>query len=598
MKRYTIPFAIIICMLMFTPVRADITWTETEFDYILKNKSYFFYLPNQYGKDYNQYIIKSEPDPYSSSAEIILSEYFTNSPPPTPPPGSPVVQMQGEAKGPEGGTDPPDGLIARAYLDTVAADLNDAHGADIDLEAVSRVVRRFEVIQTEQYRVQMDLTGLPEFDVFYENEHYRAYYSVYTEVTLEQVEVVGDGLEVEVIPGFPVELDEIDRTATVVVQLDPYYSEQRGYYRIKTELKLKSRIDNFRLQGFVVGGEVNGTYQVGTLQSPFELQTAFIAGGTGDSDGDGVPDDIDNCPEISNPAQLDDDGDGVGNICDDCPDDPLKDEPGLCGCGTPDTDSDSDGTLDCLDGCPLDPEKIDPGICGCGVPDSDTDSDGDGFVDCIDAFPDDPAEWEDSDQDGIGDNADPDDDNDGMPDDWETLYGLDPLEDEDADEDPDGDGWSNLKEFMKGTDPRDPASYPMMNTAAMLATLFLLLDGEPDDGEIDCGDFMIDGCQLPAPFQLKEVIETEDPDKTYVTFSWSADSGAECIEGYSFAMNTDPNLFNNPTTFITSRALPSYRADFSLSPADTYYWAVASRCNKFTSETGDWSAVKTFVFNP
>ncbi|MCH2134096.1 MAG: hypothetical protein MK116_10140 [Phycisphaerales bacterium] len=33
-------------------------------------------------------------------------------------------------------------------------------------------------------------------------------------------------------------------------------------------------------------------------------------------------------------------------------------------------DSDTDGTFDCLDGCPDDPDKTEPGICGCGVPES------------------------------------------------------------------------------------------------------------------------------------------------------------------------------------------------------------------------------------
>ena len=44
-----------------------------------------------------------------------------------------------------------------------------------------------------------------------------------------------------------------------------------------------------------------------------------------------------------------------------------------------------------------------------------------------DAFPNDPNEWEDNDGDGIGNNADTDDDNDGMPDNWESQYGLNPL---------------------------------------------------------------------------------------------------------------------------------------------------------------------------
>jgi hypothetical protein len=35
-----------------------------------------------------------------------------------------------------------------------------------------------------------------------------------------------------------------------------------------------------------------------------------------DSDGDGIPDVDDNCPNVANPGQNDDDGDGKGNACD------------------------------------------------------------------------------------------------------------------------------------------------------------------------------------------------------------------------------------------------------------------------------------------
>jgi hypothetical protein len=44
------------------------------------------------------------------------------------------------------------------------------------------------------------------------------------------------------------------------------------------------------------------------------------------------------------------------------------------------------------------------------------DTDGDGFPDSIDHFPLDPTEWDDTDGDGIGNNADTDDDGDGVPD--------------------------------------------------------------------------------------------------------------------------------------------------------------------------------------
>jgi|GEM_PF-2788895 len=89
-----------------------------------------------------------------------------------------------------------------------------------------------------------------------------------------------------------------------------------------------------------------------------------------------------------------------------------------------------------------------------GLPNMDLDSDGDSVPDDLDWFPDDPLESEDSDLDGIGNNADLDDDGDGIPDEWEMKYDLDPLDPSDAGEDPDNDGKTNLEEFRSGSDPR------------------------------------------------------------------------------------------------------------------------------------------------
>jgi outer membrane protein OmpA-like peptidoglycan-associated protein len=79
-----------------------------------------------------------------------------------------------------------------------------------------------------------------------------------------------------------------------------------------------------------------------------------VAQGPQDTDGDGVPDDIDRCPHEPGPKENfgcpwgDRDKDGVPDNLDRCPDVPGV--PELQGC--PDVDSDKDGIPDRLDKCP------------------------------------------------------------------------------------------------------------------------------------------------------------------------------------------------------------------------------------------------------
>lgn len=57
-------------------------------------------------------------------------------------------------------------------------------------------------------------------------------------------------------------------------------------------------------------------------------------------------------PPTTGGDEPDSDGDGVPDPEDACPDDPLKIDPGRCGCGIADRDNDDDGVPDCLDQCP------------------------------------------------------------------------------------------------------------------------------------------------------------------------------------------------------------------------------------------------------
>jgi hypothetical protein len=81
-------------------------------------------------------------------------------------------------------------------------------------------------------------------------------------------------------------------------------------------------------------GEVNVSVTGITTPSPCATEG-------GDSDGDGVCDDKDNCPNVSNPDQKDSNNNGVGDVC----------EP-TAPCATEGGDSDGDGVCDDKDNCP------------------------------------------------------------------------------------------------------------------------------------------------------------------------------------------------------------------------------------------------------
>ncbi len=172
---------------------------------------------------------------------------------------------------------------------------------------------------------------------------------------------------------------------------------------------------------------VNPLWESG-MEGQFLSGQAGPIGGTGDLDGDGVPDALDNCPSVPNPDQFDadgdhrgdvcdncpavynpsqanQDGDALGDACDPCPADPSNDTDGDGVCGGVDNcpgiynpsqaDSDHDGLGDACDPCPADPSNDADGDGVCGLADncpavynpSQADTDGDGFGDACDPCP-------------------------------------------------------------------------------------------------------------------------------------------------------------------------------------------------------------------
>lgn len=145
---------------------------------------------------------------------------------------------------------------------------------------------------------------------------------------------------------------------------------------------------------------------------------------------------------IFEPSIGDRDGDGIKDDVDQCPDDPedfdgFKDEDGC-----PDPDNDNDGIPDVDDRCINVPEDRDGDHDEDGCPEGgEGDRDGDGILDSKDKCPDDPE-----DRDGFQDEdgcPDPDNDNDGIPDKMDQCPNdpedKDGFQDQDGCPDPDND---------------------------------------------------------------------------------------------------------------------------------------------------------------
>ena len=149
-----------------------------------------------------------------------------------------------------------------------------------------------------------------------------------------------------------------------------------------------------------------------------------------DLDGDGVPNNRDNCRNTPNPNQIDTDNDGIGDVCDDdrdgdgvpndrdnCPNKPNPDQnPAICS-----GDQDQDGILDDDDNCPATPNPDQKDTDSDGIGDAcDDDLDGDGIPNNTDNCPSTPnPDQKDTDKDGIGDACDPDLDGDGIPNEYD-----------------------------------------------------------------------------------------------------------------------------------------------------------------------------------
>ena len=148
-----------------------------------------------------------------------------------------------------------------------------------------------------------------------------------------------------------------------------------------------------------LSGSITGVLTDGTpigIEFGRASTASIVLAATSDPDGDGVPDGLDNCPDVPNADQTDTDGNGLGDACNDaedfdgdefaddldnCPDDPNADQ----------SDLDEDGVGDACDPFPEDPNnraaQCEEDLAACEAVPAFVDTDGDGEEDSTDACP-------------------------------------------------------------------------------------------------------------------------------------------------------------------------------------------------------------------
>ena len=293
-----------------------------------------------------------------------------------------------------------------------------------------------------------------------------------------------------------------------------------------------------------------------------------------DADGDGYGDVNDTVEDCSPPS-------GYVENHDDCDDDNAKIYPGRAEtCNG--LDDDCDGT-------------VDEGIV---MPTFYGDADGDGYgvsTDTVQAcaapegYVSNDADCDDSDagvnpgaaeilDNGIDDDCDPettdisldvDSDEDGMPDYWETTFGLSPHDGGDADDDPDGDGFTNLEEFLGVTSPKNGNEFPkrpevkeahphpgqgidagtldVPNDTAIVVWL-------KDDTGIDVSDGACSitvqaGGQTISGVLTKEVVEENDESQYWLIFQPEAEFAAGVSVEVTVNATDDKGLSMAPYTY-------------------------------------------------
>jgi outer membrane protein OmpA-like peptidoglycan-associated protein len=252
-----------------------------------------------------------------------------------------------------------------------------------------------------------------------------------------------------------------------------------------------------------------------------------------DSDGDGVPDSKDKCPDTPSGVKVDEfgcpidsDGDGVPDYLDKCPNTPKNVKVDKDGCPL---DSDGDGVPDYLDICPNTPHGVKVDDLGCPF-----DMDGDGVPDYLDKCPNTPHNIE------VDENGCPkDSDHDGVPD-----Y-LDKCPDTPAGVKVDSNGCPIVVEIPKPPEPPKKEEPPIKELVLSAGTYFAL-------GKAD-----LLNAAFPELNKLTKIMK-ENPVSRWLIEGYTDNSGSE-KQNRKISLERAQSVLN----YFVSKGIPRNRFEVS-----------------------------------
>jgi PGF-pre-PGF domain-containing protein len=155
-----------------------------------------------------------------------------------------------------------------------------------------------------------------------------------------------------------------------------------------------------------------------------------------------------------------------------------------------------------------------------------------------------------------------DNDSDGMPNSWETQYGLNPNYSSDASQDMDGDGYTNLQEYQAGTDPTSASSHPEVVQPVVLPAAVTVTNISEKLGKITVGENGVASVTVSSPKMVQVNFENEQPVDSLTIYT---DENMDTVSVGVEQLSQKPAAVPEPTASLPG-IIVSHYMDITVTP--------------------------------